>query len=523
MGDIIAQTRFENVSKLSNETTAARFPFLSFGTTKTTQVNEITGLKIRVKKLERRNKSRTHGLKRLYKVGSSRRVESSGDEEDLGEDASKQGRRIHDIDADEDITLVNDDNEMFDMGTLTGDEVLAEQVIVAKDVNLSVDEVTLAQALAALKSAKVQVKGDVIKEQNVPVSAVSASTKDSAATTITATIPTPRKGIDKGKGKMVEPEKPMKKKDLIRLDEEIASKLQVEFDEEVRLAREKAKKEQEANVALTEEWDDIQAKIEVDHELAQRLQAQEQEELSNAEKATLFNMEGKKPKDLKTKSFDSIQKMFDRAFKRVNTFVDFRTDLVERSSKRAEEELEQENAKKQKVDDGKEITKLKNLMEVMPDEEDVALDAIPLAVKSPSIVDWKIHKEGKKSYYQIIKADGSSKMYLVFSHMLKSFDREDLETLYKLVKAKYGSTRPVEDLDLVLYGDFKTMFEPHVEDNVWKNQSDYKVLDWKLYDSCGVHLLRKQNVHIHMLVEKRYHLTTPTITDMLNRKLQADH
>ncbi|GJT13757.1 hypothetical protein Tco_0860799 [Tanacetum coccineum] len=116
-------------------------------------------------------------------------------------------------------------------------------------------------------------------------------------------------------------------------------------------------------------------------------------------------------------------------------------------------------------------------MEVIPDEKEVALDAIPLAVTSPNIVDWKIHKERKKSYYQIIRVDGSSKMYLVFSHMLKSFDREDLETLYKLVKAKYGSTRPVEDLDLVLYGDLKTMFEPRVRDNVWKNQSDYRVLD----------------------------------------------
>ncbi|GJY88657.1 hypothetical protein Tco_0503285 [Tanacetum coccineum] len=237
----------------------------------------------------------------------------------------------------------------------------------------------------------------------------------------------------------------------------------------------------------------------------------------------LKNMEGKKPKDLKNKYFDYIQKMFDRAFKRVNTFVDFRTYLVEGSSKRAGDELEQENAKKQKVDDDKETTELKSLMEAMPDEEEVALDAITLVVKSPSIVDWKIHKEGKKSYYQIIRANGSSKMYLVFSHMLKSFDREDLETLYKLVKAKYGSTRPVEDLDLVLYGDLKTMFEPHVEDNVWKNQSDYRVLDWKLYDSCGVHLLRKQNVHIHMSVEKRYPLTAPTITDMLNKKLQANH
>ncbi|GKD90666.1 hypothetical protein Tco_1366173 [Tanacetum coccineum] len=60
----------------------------------------------------------------------------------------------------------------------------------------------------------------------------------------------------------------------------------------------------------------------------------------------LKNMEGKKLKDLKNKSFDSIQKMFDRSFKGVNTFVDFRTDLVEGSSKRAGEELEQESTKK---------------------------------------------------------------------------------------------------------------------------------------------------------------------------------
>ncbi|GJX64243.1 hypothetical protein Tco_0298586 [Tanacetum coccineum] len=186
--------------------------------------------------------------------------------------------------------------------------------------------------------------------------------------------------------------------------------------------------------------------------------------------------------------------------------------------------MEQESSKKQKLEEDKESEELKKCLEIVLDDgDDVTIDATPLAVKSPSIVDWKIHKEGKKSYYQIIKANGSSNMYLVFSHMLKSFNREELETLYKLVKAKYGSTRPVEDMDLVLYRDLKTMFEPHVEDNVWKNQLDYRVLDWKLYDSCGVHSLRKQNAHIHMLVEKRYPLTTPTITYMLNRKLQADH
>ncbi|GKE15659.1 hypothetical protein Tco_1423236, partial [Tanacetum coccineum] len=225
---------------------------------------------------------------------------------------------INAIDADEDITLVNDqdDADMFDVNTLTGDEVLAESEVSVKDVNLSVDEVTL----------KVPEKGDVIKEPSVPVSTVTASTKDSAATTTTATIPTSRKRI--------------------------VFQKPAEFDEE--------------------------AKIEADHELAQRMQAQEQEELSNAEKATLFiqllekrrkhfaakraeekrnkpptqaqqrkimctylkNMKGKKPKGLKNKSFDSIHKMFDRAFKRVNTFFDFRTNLVEGSSKRAGEELE---------------------------------------------------------------------------------------------------------------------------------------------------------------------------------------
>ncbi|GJX36544.1 hypothetical protein Tco_0932690 [Tanacetum coccineum] len=164
----------------------------------------------------------------------------------------------------------------------------------------------------------------------------------------------------------------------------------------------------------------------------------------------LKNMEGYKLKYLKSKRFDSIQEMFDRAFKRVNTFEDFRTELVEGKEKRAGEELIQESLKKQKVDDNKETAELKQCLEIIPDEEEVTIDAIPLAVKSPSIVDWKIHKEGRKSYYQIMRADGKYQMYMLFSQMLKSFDREDLEDLYKLVKAKYKSTRPVEDLDLLL-------------------------------------------------------------------------
>ncbi|GJS27057.1 putative reverse transcriptase domain-containing protein [Tanacetum coccineum] len=107
----------------------------------------------------------------------------------------------------------------------------------------------------------------------------------------------------------------------------------------------------------------------------------------------LKNIEGYKLQDLKLKGFDSIQEMFDRAFKRVNTFEDFRTELVEGKEKRARTELIQENAKKQKVEDDKETAELKQCLEIIPDEEEVTIDAIPLVVKSPSIVGCTIFRK----------------------------------------------------------------------------------------------------------------------------------
>ncbi|GJU39193.1 hypothetical protein Tco_1192150 [Tanacetum coccineum] len=77
--------------------------------------------------------------------------------------------------------------------------------------------------------------------------------------------------------------------------------------------------------------------------------------------------------------------MFDIAFKGVYTFDDFRTELVEGKEKRAGTELVQEITKEQKVEDEKEITKLKQLMKIIPNEEEVAIDAIPLAVKSRNL------------------------------------------------------------------------------------------------------------------------------------------
>nr|GEU57768.1 retrovirus-related Pol polyprotein from transposon TNT 1-94 [Tanacetum cinerariifolium] len=263
------------------------------------------------------------------------RLDSSEDEQNLGKDASKQGR-IKAIDADEDITLVNDqdDAKMLDINDLQGEEVVADKEVNATSeiiaasiattnsvvVTITTEEITLAQELVEIKTTKPKAKRIVLEEPNLQ-----------------------------------------------------------------ERERESAQKELEANIDFIETWDDVQAKIDADYQMAKRLQAEEQQELTDEEKATLFmqllekrrkffttkrakekknkppiqaqqrkimctylkNMEGKKLKDLKNKSFNSIQKIFDRAFKR------------------------------QKVDDDKETSELTQLMEIIPNKEDVAIDAIP--------------------------------------------------------------------------------------------------------------------------------------------------
>nr|GEU41668.1 reverse transcriptase [Tanacetum cinerariifolium] len=84
---------------------------------------------------------------------------------------------------------------------------------------------------------------------------------------------------------------------------------------------------------------------------------------------------------------DVFDELFDKAFKRVNTCEDFRIELVKGKEMRAGTELIQEITKKQKVEDDKEIAELKQLMEIIPDEEEVAIDVTHLSVKPPKIVD----------------------------------------------------------------------------------------------------------------------------------------
>ncbi|GJT34207.1 hypothetical protein Tco_0924626 [Tanacetum coccineum] len=376
---------------------------LDLETTKTAQAKEIASLKKRVKKLERKRKSKTLGMKRLFKIGRSAQVVSSEDE-GLGdqEDASKQGRKIDDIDKDAEVTLVDetqgryDDAQMFDTDVFNGEEVFvaeqSEKVVkevvstaeVSAAATITTEEITLAQALAELRSVKPKV---VVQEPVQSTTTTTPSTipkaksitfRDPGESTTRPTLtPIPSNIKDKGKAKMIEPEKPLKMKEQIRLDEELAFKLQAEEEEQARLAREKA---EEANIS----WDNVQAMIEADRLLPERLQAREQEGLTDKEKARLFvellekgkkhfaalraqekrnkpptkaqkkstmstylkNIADYKQSQLKNKSFAEIQKLFDKVMTKVNMFVNKDTELVIRSSKKAEAEMTQESSSK---------------------------------------------------------------------------------------------------------------------------------------------------------------------------------
>ncbi|GKA23380.1 hypothetical protein Tco_0709342 [Tanacetum coccineum] len=177
----------------------------------------------------------------------------------------------------------------------------------------------------------------------------------------------------------------------------------------------------------------------------------------------LKHMGGYTYKQLKGKSFDEIQMLFDKEMKRVNTFVAMGSEVKESKEKKEEVEEEKELEEFDEVDE----VELKKLL-VIKKFEDIAIDAIPLATKLPVIIDYKLHKEGLLVHYKLIRADGSSKRYSSMIRLLQGIYREDLEALWRIVKAKYGDIRLENDFKRVLYGDLKVIFESDIKSDVWK-------------------------------------------------------
>ncbi|GKF41512.1 hypothetical protein Tco_0124854 [Tanacetum coccineum] len=112
---------------------------------------------------------------------------------------------------------------------------------------------------------------------------------------------------------------------------------------------------------------------------------------------------------------------------------------------------------------------MKKHMEIVQDDEEIAIDVIPLATKPLIIVEYKIVKEEQKGFYHLIRADGSLNRYSSMIRMLQNISREDLETLWKLVNTKYGNTRPEDDYEKVFWGDLKVMFKPDIKSEIWRS------------------------------------------------------
>ncbi|GKA69884.1 hypothetical protein Tco_0775948 [Tanacetum coccineum] len=269
---------------------------------------------------------------------------------------------------------------------------------------------------------------------------------------------------------------------------------------------------------------------------------------------------------LKKLSFEELKTEFEKLMKSIESFVPMETEA---RVKRHGLQLEQETSKKQKIDiEDASITKGKD--EVVKEEEtevpvkktgmrrkqkarkginidktaqdefnkereayvkdkvkdassesEIGVDVIPTATKPPTIVNWKIiSQSSQKAAYQIIRKDGSDKIYMSFGAILKDFSRDELVELYRLVIKKYGANRPEEMYDRVLWGDLKTMFDPPLSDDaIWSLPLQQKIINWRYYPTCVVHCLTLDASTIYMLADRKYPLSKDACQVMLKMKL----
>ncbi|GKD62940.1 hypothetical protein Tco_1305048, partial [Tanacetum coccineum] len=299
---------------------------------------------------------------------------------------------------------------------------------------------------------------------------------------------------DKGKGKMDEFEPVQTKTKLQqeheRLGYEAAVRLQDELEEEER--QRIASVHESASSFNIEEWEDIQARIQADEEFVQRAKERRNKPLTQAQQRTYMtnyikHIGSHTLQQLRGYSFDELKALFETTVRRVSTFVPIESEddkvvpeLAVGSSKRdAEEELVQETSKRQKTGESLELAEeprnkeddevsQEELQKMMIIVLEQGINVEPLQTKYP-IIDWEIYTEGTRKTNK------------------------------------------------------KRLFEPDIDDELWKLQKHIHDLTWKLYDSCTVHhVSTKKGIDIYMLVEKEYPLSRGTLTLRLGAKLLVE-
>nr|GEY08777.1 hypothetical protein [Tanacetum cinerariifolium] len=200
---------------------------------------------------------------------------------------------------------------------------------------------------------------------------------------------------------------------------------------------------------------------------------------------------GWKAKHFKGMTVEEIKEKFDPVWKQIQDFIPIGSKKESERLKRKGIRFEQDSAKKLKTSEELPKEKLKEMMELIPVEE-VYVEA--LEVKHP-IIDWE------------------------------HFDREDLNQLWALVKESLSIRPATSDKEIELWVELKRLYEPDVKDQLWTHTQNmmHAPIEWKLYDTCGVHHVIFKDQEIFMLVEKDYPLRKGLALVMICYKLQVEN
>nr|GEV79274.1 hypothetical protein [Tanacetum cinerariifolium] len=213
--------------------------------------------------------------------------------------------------------------------------------------------------------------------------------------------------------------------------------------------------------------------------------------------SVLRNQAGWKANHFKGMTLEEIKEHFDQVWKQIYDFIPIDSKEEAERFKRKGIRFELESVKKLKTSEEVKATeevpeeKLKEMMQLVPVEE-VYVEA--LQVKH-LIIDWK--------------------------HL----DREDLNQLWRLVKESFSIRLPTSDKEIELWVELKRLYEPDDEDQLWTHTQNlmHAPVEWKLYDTCGVHHVTSKDKEIFMLVEKDYPLRKGVAIVMICYKLQVEN
>nr|GEW90787.1 hypothetical protein [Tanacetum cinerariifolium] len=402
------------------------------------------------------------------------------------DDVSKQGRMIADMDANVDVTLKDIDKDAQDVEIDESADIHRRQA----ESQAQIYQIDLEHANKVLSMQDDESELAELQEVVGVVTTAKLITEVVTAASATITTAAPQLTTIAALTLTTAPSTARRRKGVVIRDPEETATPSIIIHSE-------AKSKDKGKRILVEEPKPLKKKQKEDNAVKkyQALKRKPQTEAQARKNIMIYlrNVAGFKMDYFKGMGYDDICPIFEKKF---NSNVAFLLKTKEqineeesRALKRLNESQEDKASKKQKLDE--EVEELRRHLQIVPnDEDDVYTEATPLAFKV-LVIDYEIYTKNNKAYYKIKRADGSHQLYLSFISLLRNFDREDLEVLWRLVKERFASTKPKNFFDDFLLTTLGAMFEkPNMQAQIWKNQKNVygqaKVKSWKLLESCGV-------------------------------------